>query len=94
MQAIITRDLAEVERLLAAGEPVDVASENQGLTPLAAAAITGNLEIAQLLLDAGAQVDLDADPGGATTTALSTAVFLQQVDMARLLVANGADPDR
>ena len=51
--------------------------------------ITGNREIAQLLLDLGA--DINAGAGG--TTPLHGAAMFDQVEMAEWLLRNGADPN-
>ena len=59
-----------------------------GLTPLMFAARTGCIECAELLLDAGADIDL-ADPYGVTP--LIVAALNLQNDFAAYLVEKGAD---
>jgi ankyrin repeat protein len=57
-------------------------------TPLQCAARTGNLDMAGMLVKAGAQVD---GTGAAGRTPLSFAVFFNHLDMIRFLIEKGAD---
>lgn len=77
-----------VRALLKAG--ADPNAERQGgITPLMHAAAGGNVEVATLLLDAGARVDARAQDNA--LTALRVAVATAAPDMARRLLAAGAD---
>lgn len=59
--------------------------------PLHTAAIQGNLEIARLLIEAGADIDgYDVDE----STPLDVAALRQQSEIVALLLANGADANR
>ncbi len=58
-------------------------------TPLQCAARTGNLQMAGLLIDAGAEIN--ATGGEAGSTPLSFAVRFSHLDMLRLLIEKGAD---
>jgi ankyrin repeat protein len=60
----------------------------QGMTPLGAAAMVGNLEVTRELLKRGAEIDR---PGGMQGTALNTAFFAGHADVAKLLIEQGAD---
>lgn len=62
-----------------------------GWTPLHHAAGEGHREAAQLLIDAGADPNL-CDDGSGLDTAISLAVDRGDVEMVKLLLANGADP--
>jgi ankyrin repeat protein len=75
-------DLAEVERLLAAGANVNEADPREGFTPLYEAALAGNEEMARYLMAHGARVNR-GDPLGA-------AASRGNVEMASLLLASGA----
>ena len=57
-------------------------------TPLQCAARTGNLEVAQLLINAGADVNAKGKSG---RTPLTFAVLSGYLDMTRLLIEKGAD---
>lgn len=61
-----------VKRLLAAGEPVDEVEGNDQWTPLTVACIENQLDVARVLLDAGASVNVHDDDGN---TPLHWAVF-------------------
>jgi len=81
-------DIATVKAHLAAGTDVDSIDDWTGKTPLHYAAEYGNLEIAVLLLDAGANVrHVDDDKA----TALHHAAVGGFVDVTKLLLAHGAD---
>jgi len=58
-------------------------------TPLQCAARTGNLEMAALLINAGAEVDATGEAGH--TPPLSFAVLFNQLDMIRFLIEKGAE---
>jgi ankyrin repeat protein len=105
-QAVLDENVSEVRRLLKTVGPdcVDpdpgyitrivngwTYRESEPRTPLAAAANRGNLEIAQLLVAAGATVDFDAgDYGWALTEAASEG----HSDFVAYLLENGADVNR
>ncbi|KAF1819125.1 ankyrin [Dissoconium aciculare CBS 342.82] len=59
-------------------------------TPLQAAVLTGDTQLATMLLNAKANVN---DPAGNFGTALNVAVFTRDLDMMELLLKRGADPN-
>ena len=67
-----------------------VAIDQGGLTPLLFAALTGDADIARLLIDGGANVD---DAAAAGTTALAMAAMRGFSELVTLLVEKGANPD-
>lgn len=79
-------NIALARLLLAHGATVNLADE-QGATPLHAAAASGNVELVTLLLDKGA--DIHATASG--WTPLHTAAMKKQRGAAELLLARGAD---
>ena len=81
-------DVEKVKAHLAAGTDADEVDDWTGKTPLHYAAEYGNLEIAGLLIDAGANVrHIDDDKA----TALHHAAVGGFVDVAKLLLAHGAN---
>ena len=81
--------LAMVELLLDGGADAD-AARTSGLTPLMTAARTGDAAIVEALLDRGA--DVNAVTVETRSTALMWALAAPHRDVARLLLARGADP--
>ncbi|CAD6227731.1 GSCOCG00006186001-RA-CDS [Cotesia congregata] len=88
--ACINNNIQEVVNLLAAGHPVDV-RDHMGWTPLHEAANYGHIEIVQLLIDHGANVN---DPGGpkcGNITPLHDAASCGHFSVMNLLIKHGAD---
>ncbi len=81
--------LAMVELLLDGGADAG-AARTSGLTPLMTAARTGEAAIVEALLDHGA--DVNAVTAETRSTALMWALAAPHHDVARLLLARGADP--
>ena len=91
--AVAAGDAARVSALLRA-QPELVRAPNENQTrdlPLHTAAIGGQLEVARLLLDAGAAIDgFDADE----STPLHVAALNRHPELVDLLIARGADVNR
>jgi ankyrin repeat protein len=77
--------------LLAAGADPNV-RDDVGYSPLRICAEKGYLEMARLLLLCGATKTIDEWGGDGAMTALGLAARELQVEMVKLLLANGADP--
>jgi ankyrin repeat protein/L-ascorbate metabolism protein UlaG (beta-lactamase superfamily) len=93
-QAIKAGDVAKVKALLSANPQLvgvsDETDQFQSL-PLHLAAISGNVELARLLLDAGADLESgDSDE----STALDNAALNRHGDMVAFLLSKGADVNR
>ena len=89
LQAIAQSDVKEVKRLIQSGAKLDVEDANfSNRTALHVAVETGNVEIARMLLDAGAKIN-------ALTTAKETALLMIDKDatpeLVRLLIERGAN---
>src|SRR5690349_21371480 len=87
--AIAHDNVAAVEELLAAGQPVDSRARDQA-TPLINAALESKLSIAELLISKGADV-MARNSGGFTP--LHAAAFSGNVPISKLLLQNGAKLD-
>jgi ankyrin repeat protein len=85
--SILGNGLPVLRLLLENGGDPNVATLN-GLTPLSAAALRGDVEAMRLLVDKGAQVDTK---NGAGATALMAAATNGSADAVQLLIAKGAD---
>ncbi|HEX6118903.1 MAG TPA: ankyrin repeat domain-containing protein [Dongiaceae bacterium] len=84
--AVNAGDVAGVERLLAQGAPVDSRDHDQA-TPLIAAALSDQLEVAKVLIGRGASITA-RNAGGFTP--LHAAAYSGSVPIAELLLDKGA----
>ena len=83
-------DLDVIERYLQGGADIDGIDPTFGQTPLVWAALVGQLETVDWLLQNGAAVNGRTKDGG---TPLHAAAFLGRVEVAKLLLQHGADPE-
>ena len=83
------RDIVWIRFLRQKGANMDLA-DKKGVTPLQIASNLGFVEGVEELLLGGARVD---QSNGAGETPLISAIHRRDAAMARLLLANGADPD-
>ncbi|KAJ5374078.1 hypothetical protein N7517_006084 [Penicillium concentricum] len=88
-----------VSRLIVAGARVNVTAKESLVhsgrstdTPLSVSCRNGHIEIAQLLLDHGADVNMNS--GGMLGIPLVAAASRGHLNIVRLLLENGADPNR
>ncbi len=79
-------DAEKIKTLIAAGQDVNTKSKN-GAVALHGAAWSGHREIAELLIQNGADVNIQSDSG----TPLRTACLRGKKEIVELLLANGAD---
>jgi ankyrin repeat protein len=91
LSAVLQRDAAVVQQLLNAGADVNGA-RGDGLTALHAAALEGDLQIAQMLIVAGANITAGTALTGSTP--LHLAARNGQAAVVELLLKSGANPDR
>ena len=85
--AVNAGDVARVRQLIAEG--ADVNAHDLSGTPLHRAAATGQVFVASLLLDAGADIEAEGEP--VRVHPLHVAAVVNQAEMAGLLVGRGAD---
>jgi ankyrin repeat protein len=77
-----------VSDLIVLGANLDWQDEKWGWTPLHLAAIKGNEETARMLIDAGADLNLQDEDG---YTPLNWAARVGKIEIVRMLIAAGAD---
>ncbi|MFK0025023.1 ankyrin repeat domain-containing protein [Streptomyces sp. NPDC090798] len=90
--AIPVGDTARVKAVLRAGADPERA-DSEGTTPLYEASVNGEVEIARLLLAAGACPDTESRGLGADGTPLCAAACWGHTETVRELLAHGADPN-
>ncbi|MHC4528164.1 MAG: ankyrin repeat domain-containing protein, partial [Planctomycetota bacterium] len=81
-------NIEAVMKHISAGKDINIRSES-GATLLIAASASGQTEIAKLLIEKGADVNLREDVGG--STALLAAAFLGHTEIVEMLIDKGAD---
>jgi hypothetical protein len=90
--AVMMNHVEAVRLLLAAGAEPNL-RDNEGVSPLRFCAQNGLLEMARLLLHCGADKIIHESGGPAGMYALGLAVTRFHVEMVRLLLVHGADPN-
>lgn len=81
-------NLEAVRQHIAAGSDLNVREASVGSTPLITASVFGKTEVAQLLIEGGADVNIQNNEG---STALTSAAFLCHTEIVKMLLENGAD---
>lgn len=89
--AIVKGQLKILEFLISQGCDLNTGDKERNVRPLQAAVLSGQLEMASMLLDLKVDIEAEDDYGN---TALMEAVFEsnEDLEMIRLLIAHGADP--
>jgi ankyrin repeat protein len=88
VDAVRAGDVLRVQRILSDNVSANIVSD-EGATPLMYAALQGRLDLVQLLVGYGA--DVNAQDRQSKWTALMQAVFHGKVDVAKYLLSVGAD---
>ena len=86
--AILSDQLAVVEKHIKAGTDLNKKDAMSGATPLITAASFGKLKITKALIDAGVDLNLKNNDGA---TALHTAAFFGRIEIVQLLIDAKAD---
>ena len=89
-QAVLMGDIEAVQQHIDAGTDLNEDEWTYGSSPLITAAVFGELEIAKILINAGADLNFKNDEG---STPLITAAAFDHTDLAKLLIDSGANID-
>jgi len=81
-------DLDAIKQHVKAGSDLDAQEPTVGSSALITAAVFGKTEVAKVLIEAGADVNLQNNEG---STALHSAAFLCRTELVKALLDNGAD---
>jgi hypothetical protein len=87
-EAVITGNLEAVQQHIEAGTDINKKEQMTGSTPLITAATFNKTEIAEVLIDAGADLSIQNNDGA---TALHVAAFFCRVEIVQMLMDAGAD---
>lgn len=87
-KAARTGDIEALRHYLSDGVDPDSSDPSYGVTALSWAALEGRTQIAEILIEAGAGVDVKNRDGG---TPLHAAAFMGRLDVVQLLLENGSD---
>lgn len=86
--AVITEDTAVIKQYIAVGTGLNAKDPIGGSSPLISACLFGKTEIARMLIDGGADLNLQNNEG---STALHTAAFFCHPEIVKMLLQKGAD---
>ena len=86
--AVVTDNRDAIKQHIAAGSNINEKDPYGGSSPLISAALFGKTEIAQLLIDAGADINFQNNEG---LTALHTAAFFCRPEIVKMLLDKKAD---
>ncbi|MFY9464787.1 MAG: ankyrin repeat domain-containing protein [Sediminibacterium sp.] len=86
--AIMKEDIVAIKQHIAAKSDLNEKEKFGGSTPLISATLFGKTEIAILLIDAGAKLNIQNNDG---STALMTAAFFCRTELVKILLAKNAD---
>ncbi len=86
--AIMKEDIVAIKQHIAAKSDLNEKEKFGGSTPLISATLFGKTEIAKLLIDAGAKLNIQNNDG---STALMTAAFFCRTELVKILLAKNAD---
>ena len=88
--ATFLADLEVIEQHIKAGTDLNVREPSVGSTPLISAAVFGKTEVARMLIESGADLNIQNQQA---STALHGAAFLCRTEIVKLLLENGAIKD-
>ena len=86
--AVLKNDIKSIKEHIAAKSDLNIKEAMGGSTPLISAALFGKTEIAKLLINAGANLNIQNNDG---STALITAAFFCRPEIVKMLLAKKAN---
>ena len=86
--AVVNGDIKTIKHHIASKSDLNEKEKFGGSTPLISASLFGKTEIAKLLIDAGAKLNIQNNEG---STALITAAFFCKPEIVKMLLAKKAD---
>ena len=86
--AVVSGNVEAIKQHLAAGTNINEKDPFEGSSPLISASLFGKTEIARMLIDAGAEINLQNNDG---STALHTASFFCRPEIVVMLLKKGSD---
>jgi ankyrin repeat protein len=86
--ALLKNDIVTVKKHIASKSDLNIIEPMGGSTPLISASLFGHAEIAKLLINAGAKLNVQNNDG---STALITAAFFGRTEIVNLLLQSKAD---
>jgi len=86
--AVLSNNTEAVKEHIKAGSDINEKDKFGGSSPLISAAVFGKTEIAKMLIDAGADLNIQNNDG---STALVTAAFFCRPQIVKMLLEKGAD---
>eukprot|EP01006_Ploeotia_vitrea_P031166 TRINITY_DN63456_c0_g1_i1.p1 TRINITY_DN63456_c0_g1~~TRINITY_DN63456_c0_g1_i1.p1 ORF type:complete len:780 (-),score=84.61 TRINITY_DN63456_c0_g1_i1:1517-3856(-) len=89
--AVRTSNLEQLRHCTNQGADIDMFLDEQGLAPLHYACLRKDLEMAKLLLELGAHVEVKACPSNETPLHISCRDTVQHLEAVELLLSKGAD---
>lgn len=87
--AVFLGDMTAISQHIKTGSDLNEREPTMGSTPLISASVFGKTEVVKVLIEAGADVNIQNNQG---STALHTAAFLCRTEIVRMLLDHGADP--
>lgn len=86
--AVVSGNVEAIKQYIAAGSNINERDPFGGSSPLISASLFGKTEIAKMLIDAGADINIQNNDG---STALHTAAFFCRPEIVKMLLEKNAD---